>query len=146
MAKLGLREKNVTLEECLARDAGGAACGAGNTQAPYLCGREGGGCGRLDEGALLARAGAIARDYYFLGITEKMAETVDVLEARFPRFFAGAGALYAELPALNANREKRAPEAATVAALEAASRVDAALYEAAAARLDAAHAACVGRG
>lgn len=145
MAKLGLRE-NVTLEECLARDASGRACGAGNTQAPYLCGREGGGCGRLPEEALLARASAIARDFYFIGIAEKMAETVDVLEARFPRFFAGAAALYAELPAMNANREKRAPEAATVAALAAASRVDAELYAAAAARLDAAHAACVGRG
>ena len=66
------------------------------TQALAFCGREGGPCADAAPDAVLRQAWDNIRSHYFVGVTEDLSGTVDVLEARFPTFFQGMSKLLAE--------------------------------------------------
>ncbi|KAG7672294.1 hypothetical protein Ndes2526B_g06713 [Nannochloris sp. 'desiccata'] len=60
-----------------------------DTQALAFCGREGGDCGRATADEILAQAWENVQAHYFVGITEDLHGTAEMLELLYPSFFRG---------------------------------------------------------
>jgi len=69
-----------------------------SAQALAFCGRDGGPCEDAAPSHLLEQAWSNAQSHYFVGLTERLKETVDLLEIIFPDFFFGASQFLAGLP------------------------------------------------
>lgn len=96
-------------------------------QTTTVCGTNAVGCTNLDP--------AIQRDwlrdnYAVLGTTESLPDAITALEARFPRFFHGASALYDNTARPNANPTTSRLSPAVTDFLRGACAVDTALYDA----------------
>jgi hypothetical protein len=89
---LAMYTGNATLDECLAQPEDlWPSClpcpPMGQTHA--FCGRDNGTCTEMSAEQLFERAWSNLRAHYFVGITEDLHGTAEILEARFPAFFAG---------------------------------------------------------
>ena len=113
------------------------------------CALEGAPATHSDEEVLRAAQRSALHPYAVVGVTEALADTVDVLERVFPRFFDGGGAAFRaigkERSHLNSHVGRplwRDPAPATRHALARIVAPDAAFYNGARARFTAQHAAC----
>lgn len=113
------------------------------------CALEGAPATHSNEEVLRAAQRSALLNYAVVGVTEALADTVDVLERVFPRFFAGGGAAFRtigeERSHLNSHVGRplwRDPAPATRHALARIVAPDAAFYNDARARFAALHAAC----
>lgn len=90
---------NATLDECASRpseELGSCLNCNPVTQALAFCGREDGPCADAAPDQILRQAWDNVRSHYFVGVTEDLNGTAEVLEARFPTFFNGMAQLMAE--------------------------------------------------
>jgi hypothetical protein len=89
----------------------------------------------------------IERAYRVVGVTERLLDTIDVLERVFPAFFGGGGALFRSLSAQQ-RRENSRPDGASpdspaaLAWLRRFTAPDGELYAHVSRRFDALHTAC----
>jgi hypothetical protein len=89
----------------------------------------------------------IERAYRVVGVTERLVDTIDVLERVFPSFFGGGGALFRSLPTrqqhVNSRPDGASPDSpAALAWLRRFTAPDGELYAHVSRRFDALHAAC----
>jgi hypothetical protein len=107
-------------------------CGS-STQLAFFCGRDNGPCKAM--GVMLKLERALHHlQFYTVGITEHMAETVELLERRFPHFFAGGTRKYLNQPEMKVTpKDARVvpPNEETRRKIEYLTRYDMQLYEAA---------------
>ena len=64
-------------------------------QARFFCGPEGGLCNKPHPEEMLRRAWSNMESQYFVGVTEDLSGTVEVLETLYPTFFNGMGEIFA---------------------------------------------------
>lgn len=140
---------NVTLEECMDRPYDQLySCFNCNSQgqARFFCGPEYGVCDRPSPQEMLRRAWYNMESQYFVGVTEDLTATVDVLEALYPSFFSGMAEALAATPPQRVNEEvdKSAPER-TRRKIEEWTSVDSEIYRRVETKLKRVHAACTAR-
>jgi hypothetical protein len=83
---------NLTLDECVRKPYNEIKtcfnCKS-DTQALAFCGREGGDCSRATADEILEQAWENVQAHYFVGLTEDLHGTAEMLELLYPSFFRG---------------------------------------------------------
>jgi len=83
---------NLTIDECVSKPYNEIKkcfnCKS-DTQALAFCGREGGGCSRATAEEVIEQAWENIQAHYFVGITEDLHGTAEMLELLYPSFFRG---------------------------------------------------------
>ncbi len=147
MVDIVRRYGNETMDACVGRPPGGAKCLNCPTaaQVRQLCGGgKGGPCTDMGMGEMLEIAWRNVEDHYVIGLNEDLKATLELFEATFPSFFAGASAIYADAPRARVTAGTLAlPSARTRAAIARNMTEEIELYGRVAAKFRAAHAVCV---
>lgn len=142
----GFRGKTAADLDACVRRSGAEACVPCESMTAWFCGG-GAACDVRARGlAALVRARLVlGRDFAAVGVAERPAESLRVLERVLPTFFAGSSAAEAGRPPVFAPPPLLAAlTPATADAIRAANALDAEFYDAARRRLDAQLMKCVG--
>ena len=139
----------MTLDECMKRPFGELEqcfnCPS-QGQARFFCGPEWGVCDRPTAEEMLRRSWFNMETQYFVGLTEDLVSTVDVLESVYPTFFKGMGKVLAETEPERVNEHAYdAPSEKTTRKIATWTAVDSELYSRAGEKLKRLHGECMKR-
>jgi len=125
---------NLTLDECVSKpyhEIQKCFNCESDKQALAFCGREGGDCNRATADEIIEQAWENVQAHYFVGITEDLHGTAEMLELLYPSFFKGiTAALEVTVPkkVTNTRREYIGPSVKARKEMEKWAAVDMELY------------------